>query len=136
MDYRFFYDRYIETQFGANQILVLDPGTVHIIEDMRNVGSFAGDRGTSFYTTFADPRSQCWSPAGMSMIQWDLHHKMINCDETLSDGYSGGTQTFSRGNALYISKHYGLFTIPNDAYDGADLNVGSNGTIRYTINNA
>lgn len=137
LPYRFFHDIYSATQWGTNQIGVFEEGAVHIVEDLRNVGTWAGDKpGASSFGVFRDPRTQCWSPNGTTMIPWDIQIKYLDCPTTLNNGYAGGTATFDRGYAIYISKRYGLFTIPSDAYDGADIIAGQNGTLRYTITNA
>jgi hypothetical protein len=135
MSYQFFHDIYASSQWGTNQIGVFEESAVHLLEDLRNVGSFAGDRGESFFATFADPRVQCWSPQGMSNVRFDIHVKFINCPTTLTNGYAGGTATFNRGVAVYISKHYDLFAPPADQYDGADILAGVRGSLRYTITN-
>lgn len=134
--YRFYHDIYSATQWGSNQIGVFEDGAVHIVEDLRNVGNWQGAKpGASSFGIFRDPRTQCWSPNGLTMIPWDIQIKYIDCPTTLTNGYAGGTASYDRGFAIYISKRYGLFTIPTDAYDGADIIAGNTGTLRYTITN-
>lgn len=136
MAYQFYHDIYAQTQWGDNQIGVFEESAVHLLEDIRNVGAFAGDRGESFFSTFSDPRVQCWSPQGLSNVRFDMHVKYINCPTTLTDGYAGGQSTFNRGTAVYIGKYFDLFTPPSDQYDGADILAGVRGSLRYTITNA
>lgn len=136
MPYSFFHDIYSASQWAINDIGVFEEGSVHIVENMQNVGDWGGPKpGASSFGIFRDPRTQCWSPRGTTMIPWDIQLKYIDCPTTFNNGYAGGTQTLGRGYAVFISKQYGLFTIPNDAYDGADIIAGQNGTLRFNITN-
>jgi hypothetical protein len=115
------------------------PGSVHLVERQDNVGSFAGQRGTSFFTTIVDPRTQCWTPNGLGNIAFDLQVKYIDCPEdanNLPSGYLNTESLTGRGYALYIKKRYGLFTTPKDAFDGGDRLAGSNGSLRYAMTNS
>ena len=141
MGFQFFGSGKTGTTWGAQHIGMFAPGSVHLLERQDNVGSFAGQHGSSFFTTFTDPRVQCWTPNGIGNMQFDLQIKYIDCPEdwsaNLANGYvSASAVTGGRGYALLIKKRYGLFTIPTDAYDGADVLAGSNGTLRYAITNS
>lgn len=134
--YNYFFDPYTEGVWGSNQIGVFDSNSVHIVEDQRNVGSFAGPHGADHYGIFMDPRTQCWNGGRLDFVKWDMHVRYVNCPETATDGYAGGEITLNRGTQIILSKYFDLFTIPSDAYDGADVIAGQNGTLRYQINNA
>ena len=56
--------------------------------------------------------------------------------DSITNGYiAEASITGARGYVLLIKKRYGLFTMPTDAYDGADRLAGSNGTLRYAMTN-
>lgn len=138
-DFQFFASGQTGSTWGAQNVGMFAPGSVHLVERQDNVGSFSGTRGTSFFTTIVDPRTQCWTPNGLSNIAFDLQVKYIDCPEDLAGlaaGYADpSTFTANRGYALYIKKRYGLFTTPKAAFDGADRLAGSNGTLRYVVSN-
>jgi hypothetical protein len=139
-DFQFYASGQTASTWGANNVGMFAPGSVHLIERQDNVGSFAGQRGASFFTTIIDPRTQCWTPNGLGNIAFDLQVKYIDCPDDLgsniTNGYiSEGSISAARGYVLLIKKRYGLFTTPTDAYDGADALAGSNGTLRYSISN-
>ena len=112
------------------------PGSAHLVERLDNVGSFAGQRGSSFFTTIIDPRTQCWTPGGLSNIQFDLQVKYIDCPEDLAGLTGAGDLDAARGYALIIKKRYALFQTPTNAYATGDRMEGSNGALLYTITNS
>ncbi len=141
MGFQFYGSGKTGTTWGAQHIGMFAPGSVHLLERQDNVGSFAGQRGASFFTTITDPRVQCWTPNGLANMQFDLQVKYIDCPEDLGANITNGyiaesSITGARGTMLLIKKRYGLFTIPTNAYDGADVLAGSNGTLRYTVTNS
>jgi hypothetical protein len=140
--YAFFASGKAASTWGnANALGMFAQGSAHLLERLDNVGSFAGQRGSSFFTTIIDPRTQCWTPNGLSNIQFDLQVKYIDCPDDLARLNAGGavdpsTLTAARGYALIIKKRYSLFQTPNDAFDASDRLTGSNGALLYTITNA
>lgn len=138
-NFQFFASGQTGSTWGAQHVGMFAPGSVHLVERQDNVGSFAGQRGTSFFTTIVDPRTQCWTPNGLGNIAFDLQVKYIDCPEdanNLPSGYMNTESLTGRGYALYIKKRYGLFTTPKDAFDGGDRLAGSNGTLRYAMTNS
>jgi hypothetical protein len=138
-NFQFFASGQTGSTWGAQHVGMFAPGSVHLVERQDNVGSFAGQRGTSFFTTIVDPRTQCWTPNGLGNIAFDLQVKYIDCPEdanNLPSGYLNTESLTGRGYALYIKKRYGLFTTPKDAFDGGDRLAGSNGTLRYAMTNS
>ena len=126
---------------NANALGMFAQGSAHLIERLDNVGSFAGQRGSSFFTTIVDPRTQCWTPNGLGNIQFDLQVKYIDCPDDLGRLNGGGaidpaTLDAARGYALIIKKRYALFQTPTNAFDAADRMAGSNGALLYTITNS
>ena len=138
-NFQFFPSGQTGSTWGAQHVGMFAPGSVHLVERLDNVGSFAGARGTSFFTTIVDPRTQCWTPNGLGNISFDLQVKYVDCPEdanNLPSGYANTESLTGRGYALYIKKRYGLFVTPSDAYDGGDRLAGSNGTLRYAMTNS
>jgi hypothetical protein len=126
---------------NANALAMFAPGSAHLLERLDNVGSFAGQRGSSFFTTIIDPRTQCWTPNGLSNVQFDLQVKYIDCPDDLGRLNGGGAidpseLTAARGYALIIKKRYDLFQTPTNAFSAADRMTGSNGALLYTITNS
>jgi len=140
--YAFFASGQAASTWGnANALGMFAQGSAHLIERLDNVGSFAGQRGSSFFTTIIDPRTQCWTPNGLGNIQFDLQVKYIDCPDDLGRLNGGGaidptTLDAARGYALIIKKRYALFQTPTNAYSGADRLDGSNGSLLYTITNS
>lgn len=138
-NFQFFPSGQTGSTWGAQHVGMFAPGSVHLVERLDNVGSFAGARGTSFFTTIVDPRTQCWTPNGLGNISFDLQVKYVDCPEdanNLPSGYANTESLTGRGYALYIKKRYGLFVTPTDAFDGGDRLAGSNGTLRYAMTNS
>jgi len=138
-NFQFFPSGQTGSTWGAQHVGMFAPGSVHLVERLDNVGSFAGARGTSFFTTIVDPRTQCWTPNGLGNISFDLQVKYVDCPEDASNlpsGYANTESLTGRGYALYIKKRYGLFVTPTDAFDGGDRLAGSNGTLRYAMTNS
>lgn len=140
-DFNFFASGQTSSTWGAQHVGMFAPGSVHLVERLDNAGSFAGQRGSSFFTSIVDPRTQCWTPNGLGNIQFDLQVKYIDCPEDLGSNITNGyiseaSVSSARGYLLLIKKRYGLFTTPTDAFDGADRLAGSNGSLRYAITNS
>jgi len=125
--FQWYNDAKSSTIMGADQIGVVAPGTFHLLENLRNVGSFAGTKGGSTFATMTDPYTG---------LRWDIQFKYYDCPTTVTNAYSGATSTIDMGWVLIISKYYDLFVTPASAFDGADVLAGVNGAFRYTISNA
>jgi len=140
-DFNFYASGQTGSTWGAQHVGMFAPGSVHLVERQDNVGSFAGQRGSSFFTTIVDPRTQCWTPNGLGNIAFDLQVKYVDCPEDLGNNLANGyinadSISAARGYVLLIKKRYGLFTTPTNAFDGADRLAGSNGSLRYSITNS
>lgn len=137
--FRFYASGQTGSTWGAQHVGMFAPDSAHYIEYLQNVGSWAGARGNSTFATIVDPRTQCWSPAGMSNVRWDLQVRYADCPEDVGDfissGYLSNSAISGRGYYVRIYKYYDLFTTPTDAYDGADRLAGSNGSLRYSLTN-
>lgn len=135
LGWSFFPSQKTATTWGANRFGVFAPNSVHILEDIRNTGSFMMDLGTVKKFTIVDPNNVCWSPVGPVPVRWDVNMEYNTCDTSVSGGYAGST-TVGAGWKITIFKNYGLFTPPTDSFDGADALSGDNGTLYYVATNS
>lgn len=128
----FFYDPYAVTALGSNQTLVYEPHAVGLVEYLRYKGFKAGVKpGASVFGTILLPIGS----SGM-MMEFDWQLKYYDCPTTLTDSYYGSTLNLEKGYNLIVSKHSGLWTIPDDAYrNGTDAYYGNRGSLRYTFTN-
>jgi hypothetical protein len=114
--------------------------SAHYLEYLQNVGAWAGTRGNSTFSTIIDPRMQCWSEGNtLGNVRWDMQVRYADCPEDVANfitsGYKNVNTISGRGYLVRIYKYYDLFVTPTDAYDGADVLAGSNGTLRYSLTN-
>lgn len=135
LGYQYYNSQITASTWGADEIGVFDQGSVHFVQHLENRGSFSGQRGVDFFGRFVDNRVQCWTPGGYQNVELDMHVRYLPCPTAVANGYSGGTTTYQRGWLVSLYHTYGLFTIPTDAYDGADVLSGNNGTLNYGITN-
>lgn len=135
LGFSFFASQKTATTWGANKFGVFAPGSVHIIEDIRNTGEFMVDLGTVKKFTIIDPNVTCWSPNGAVPVRWDVTMEYNVCDSAVTGGYAGSV-TVGAGWKITLSKNYGLWTPPTDAFDGGDALSGDNGTLYYTATNS
>ena len=137
--FKFYASGQTGTTWGAQHVGMFAPGSAHYLEYLQNVGSWAGNRGNSTFSTIVDPRVQCWSPNGMSNVRWDMQVRYADCPEDvenfISSGYLSNSSISGRGYYVRIYKYYDLFTTPTDANDGADRLAGGNDTLRYSLTN-
>jgi hypothetical protein len=137
--FKFYASGQTGTTWGAQHVGMFAPGSAHYLEYLQNVGSWAGNRGNSTFSTIVDPRTQCWSPSGMSNVRWDMQVRYADCPEDvenfISSGYLSNSAISGRGYYVRIYKYYDLFTTPTDANDGADRLAGGNDTLRYVVSN-
>jgi hypothetical protein len=124
---------------GAENVAMVHPDQIWLVENMRNKGSFAGTPAgsNSTFTTLIDPRTQCW---GNVPVEWDMQAKYIDCAEAFSDAVGNGYITSSsvtedRGYLIILSKYFDLFVNPVDVFEGGDRMAGGNRPLLYTISN-
>lgn len=113
------------TSWGANKFGVFEKGSVGFVDWLKNVGSYAGERGNSVFFTLPMPIQL--SDGSIVTITFDAQLKYVDCPT-----YSGSTKTADRGWHLIISKSYGLFTLPNNCYNASDRLAGVRGSFIYT----
>lgn len=132
---RFFFDKDTQSIWGANNIGVLAPGSVKLLSRNKYQGAFAGQRGTSFFTTFALPINEfgCNVDECLRDLIFDLQLKYIDCPTVVT--VNGVNTTVNRGWQLIVSKEFALWVQPTTGYASGDPLQDTNGTLRYQISN-
>lgn len=141
--FRFYHDLYSKAAWGTNQVGVFSQGSVGLIDIIRYQGFRAGDKGVSQFFTLPLPVLCPNCNGGFDALEIDAQLKYFDCPQDI-ESECDGTVPINRGYALILSKTYGLFNIPSDAYQNAsqyedcatDRLSGNNGTLRYTITNS
>lgn len=131
---RFFFDKDTQSLWGENTVGMFAPGSVKFISRNKYVGNYGGQRGNSFFTTFALPVNDfgCADDC-LRDLMFDLQLKYIDCPtEVVVDGQ---TITVNRGWQAIVSKNYALWVQPTDAYEATDELAGTNGTLKYFFSN-
>ena len=128
---RFFFDKDSQTIWGANTVGLFAPGSVKFISRNRYVGSFAGLRGTSFFTTLPLPVDEfgCAQDCLRDLVL-DMQIRYNDCPA--DDGQGG---TVDRGIQVILSKQFALWTQPDNAFQATDELFGTNGTLKYFVSN-
>lgn len=119
-----YYDPRTITGWGANHFGVFAKGTIGFVDWNRYVGAFAGEKGGSVFFTLPVPVEL---NGGLTSLVFDCQLKYIDCPEIGSDN----KVTQQRGWKLIVSKNYGLFNMPNDAFATSDVLNGVNGSFHY-----
>lgn len=119
-----YYDPRTITGWGANHFGVFAKGTIGFVDWNRYVGAFAGEKGSSVFFTLPVPVELDGS---LTSLVFDCQLKYIDCPEISSDN----KVTQQRGWKLIVSKNYGLFNMPNDAFATSDVLHGVNGSFHY-----
>jgi hypothetical protein len=121
--FRWFNDQYSAAVWGANHFGVIAQGAAGFVDWNKNLGYSAGTQGTSYFFTINVP--VILDGGNLTNLVFDAQLKSIDC-ATEIDG-----TTRERGYILYLTKNFGLFTTPDDAYETSDLLTGANGLIHY-----
>lgn len=127
----FYFDKDTQTIWGENTIGMFAPGSVKFISRNKYVGSFAGARGTSFFTTLPLPVNEfgCAQDC-LSDLVFDMQIRYNDCP--VDDGNGG---TLERGVQVILSKDFALWAQPDNAYQETDELFGTNGMLKYFISN-
>lgn len=117
----------------AETIAVYEKDAIQLVEWFRNRGSFAGQKGTSYFGVIGLPMD-----AGNGTTQtmmYDYQLKYNDCADEFS--YVDGVEntTLERGWNMILSKHFGIYTIPTNAYRVGDVLAGNRGSLLYTFTN-
>lgn len=131
--YDFFLDKGAADEWGSNDIGVFEKDSVQLIQYNRNRGFKAGQKGNSVFGIIPIPMM---TERGVVPVLFDYQFKYYDCPQTLTDAYSGDSISVDRGWQLIVSKDFGLFNIPTDAYQTGDPLYQNNGTYRYRLTNS
>lgn len=134
--YQFYGDLYAKasTKFGTNQVGVFSQGSMGFVDLNKYIGAFAGQLGVSQLFQMTLPVATGQNDGTTEALTFDVQLRPIDCPTTLLNG-QGDEVTYDKGYALYISKNYGLWQVPSDAYNTTDRLNGVNGALRYVITN-
>lgn len=134
----FWNDDDFDNIIGANEIGVFEPNAVQIVEYLKYQGWKAGSKpGASEFGTMPLPMLVNNEVVPV-WFDWQLRYN--DCETTMTDAYTGQTFTAQKGYTMIISKNFGLFQIPADAYRAEDPMRGFtaasvNGALNYLISN-
>lgn len=128
---RFFFDKQTNSLWGTNSVGVFAPGSVKFISRNKFVGAFAGQKGTSFFTTLPLPVADfgCAEDCLRDLV-FDLQLKYYDCRTEVHPGVF-----YDRGWQAIISKDFALWVQPDTAYASGDPLFGTNGTLKYFFTN-
>lgn len=130
--YDFWNDADYDTTIGTNQIGVFEPNSIQIVEYMKYQGFKAMTIGADTFMQIALPY---FTANSVVPIKFDLHLRYHPCAETLTDAYTGAPLAIEKGWQVILSKNFGLFQVPTDAYRNEDPSFFVNGALRYTVTN-
>ena len=140
--FRFYNDLYAKQQWGENHVGAFSRGSVGFVELNRYQGFRAGQKGTSTFFTMPLPVEcpECYG--GYDNLVFDAQLRYLDCPTTINVGCEG-EKSVGRGWILDLSKSFGLFNIPTNAYQGTNYDdcyndrlLGNNGTLRFVITNS
>ena len=115
--------------WGPNHFGVFAKGLSAFVDFNKNVGSFSGLRGGSYFFTIPIP--VVLAKGTLSALLLDAQLKYVDCPETDS-----GITIADRGLNLLLSKSYGLWNAPIDMFATGDRLSGFNGSLHYVGENA
>lgn len=134
---KWYYDNYANASsnaFGTNGIGVFSKGSIGFVDYNKYIGFQARRIGISLFFQMKLPVMAAQNDGTVDYMTFDCQLRGIDCPTEIPGAYS--TTTVNRGYQLIISKNYGLFQIPSDAYTAGDVLTGNNGALLYTITNA
>lgn len=136
-DFKWYFDKYCKaaspTGFGTDAVGIFSEGSFGFVDLNKFVGFRSGLKATSFFFQIELPVMPDQNDGTASSIMFDAQLKYIDCPTTMFNGYAD--VTLDRGWQLIISKNFGLFQVPNDAYQSGDDLYQNNGSLLYTFTN-
>lgn len=132
---RFFFDKDTQSLWGRNSAAVLAPGSVAFIGRNKYVGPFSGQRGNSFFSTLPLPVGEfgCNNDDCLRNLVFDMQLRYIDCPTTVN--INGTPTSVNRGWEVILSKEWNLWVQPTNAYASGDELEGTNGTLKYFLEN-
>lgn len=132
--YDYYYDINADgaAELGTDAIGVFQKGSIGFVDIDKYVGFKTGKHANSWFATIMLPVESGVEGAPV-MMPFNLQIIETDCPEEASDGYV--TRTMGRGYKVMISKQFGLFQQPTDAFAAGDRMANTNGALRYSITN-
>jgi hypothetical protein len=133
--FKWYNDPYSATAWGVNHFGVIAQGSAGFVSWNKNEGYSSGQQANSYFFTLPVP--VLLASGELTNLVFDVQLKAIDCAVTIEG------ETRDRGYILYVSKHFGLFTTPADAYTpdvldaydevavAGDRLQGTNGLLHY-----
>lgn len=118
------------TSWGVNHFGVFAKGNVGFVDFNKNVGSYAGEKGGSYFFTLPVPA--ILANGELTSLVFDAQLKYKDCP--VYDGT--GKKIADRGWLLILSKTYGLFNLPDTAFKSTDPLYQVNGSLHYIAQRA
>jgi len=128
----FWNDSDFDTVIGTNQVGVFEPNSIQLVEYLKYQGFKAGVFGTDTFGTITLPM---YTATEVVPVKFDIQLRYHACETTLTDAYTGQSFTAQKGWQVILSKNFGLFQIPADAYRSEDAARSVNGALRYAVTN-
>ncbi len=119
-----YYDPRTITGWGKDHFGAFAKGTIGFVDWNRYVGAFAGEKAGSVFFTLPVPVEL---DGALTSLVFDCQLKYVDCPEYNAEGEVAQ----ARGWKLIVSKHYGLFSSPSDAFAATDVLKGVNGSFHY-----
>lgn len=137
--YSWYFDRWSIGAWGSNTVTAFAPGTVGFVDLQKWIGWKTGRFGKSWFAQAMFPIGTPAS-AGLNvpapLMSFNLQIIEEDCPPgAILTGYGSDTYTAGRGWKILISKNFGLWQLPTDAYQPGDHLTGLNGAFRYQITN-
>lgn len=119
-----YYDPRTIKSWGKDHFGAFAKGSVGFVDWNAYVGAYAGQKGDSVFFTLPVPVELDGS---LSSLVFDCQLKYQDCP-VYGDS---GELVQGRGWKLIVSKHYGLFNLPEDAFASTDTLNGVTGAFHY-----
>ncbi len=134
-NYRFYYDPYTRTTWGANHVGVFEKGSVQLLDINEHKGFSAGEHGAVSLFTIPIPVMSLNSVGEYPFIEMDAMLMFNECPKDIpvldvaTQTYVNQTQKM--GYYLILKKKYDSYYPPADIYRADDRLYQVNGTMRF-----
>jgi hypothetical protein len=134
--FNFFFDYQLGTSLSqANDILIYEKDAIQLVEYMKYQGFKAGVKpGASEFGIMPIPTND--GKGGLAMVKFDYQLMYNDCEQEFSYVDGVADQVLQKGWNLILSKNFGLWTVPTNAYRSGDVLAGNRGSLRYRITNS
>jgi hypothetical protein len=129
--YSWYFDINSASVLGANRVAAFAKGAFGFVDIDRYVAWKSGPFGNSHFAQILLPVES----GGGNVITMPFNLQIIekDCPAEAYDGYQ--TRDMGRGYTVLLSKAYGLWQAPTNAFQASDRLTGNNGSLNYLITN-